>query len=304
MREPGQPGVRASFTDFAAEARAHLPGYMNWLMDTDMVPAYRYYREVLQLLSEGHCTKDIAERLHLGRQELADRIARDGDRGDAVVAALDEMLAGSARRIRGSLHGRERPQPGPGGDHVGAAQARIRWAGINARTVSQALAHSYVSPVLTAHPTEVQRKSILDAERDIARLLTERDEIRARALPKDALAPRALAANELQLRARVLQLWQTRLLRFTKLTVADEIETSLSYYEATFLREIPKLYAHLEQELGREPTVEDVRQLMGASTPHFALQLRNLARVDALGVGQVSPFVAERRAGAGDVGAL
>lgn len=40
-----------SFTDFAAEARAHLPGYMNWLMDTDMVPAYRYYREVLQLLT-------------------------------------------------------------------------------------------------------------------------------------------------------------------------------------------------------------------------------------------------------------
>jgi hypothetical protein len=40
-----------SFTDFAAESRAHLPGYMNWLMSTDMVPAYRYYREVLQLLT-------------------------------------------------------------------------------------------------------------------------------------------------------------------------------------------------------------------------------------------------------------
>ena len=29
------------------------------------------------------------------------------------------------------------------------------------------------------------------------------------------------------------------------------------------------------ERFGREPTVEDVRQLMGASTPHFALQLRN-----------------------------
>ena len=44
--------------------------------------------------------------------------------------------------------------------------------------MSQTLAHSYVSPVLTAHPTEVQRKSILDAERDIAQLLTARDEIK------------------------------------------------------------------------------------------------------------------------------
>src|SRR5690349_18176749 len=119
---------------------------------------------------------------------------------------------------------------------IEVALARLRWAGINSKAVAQTLAHSYLSPVLTAHPTEVQRKSILDAERDLARLLPERDDIRSRALPRDALAPRELAANEAQMRARVLQLWQTRLLRFTKLTVADEIETALSYYEATFLR--------------------------------------------------------------------
>jgi phosphoenolpyruvate carboxylase len=52
------------------------------------------------------------------------------------------------------------------------------------------------------------------------------------------------------MRARVTQLWQTRLLRYSKLTVADEIENALSYYEATFLREIPKLYADLERALG------------------------------------------------------
>lgn len=142
---------------------------------------------------------------------------------------------------------------------IEVALARLRWAGIAPRTVSQTLAQSYVSPVLTAHPTEVQRKSILDAERDIANLLTARDEIRARALPKDALAPRELAANEAQLRARVLQLWQTRLLRFTKLTVADEIENALSYYEATFLRQIPKIYADLERELGQHPVASFLR---------------------------------------------
>ncbi|HUR87840.1 MAG TPA: phosphoenolpyruvate carboxylase, partial [Ramlibacter sp.] len=90
---------------------------------------------------------------------------------------------------------------------IEVALARLRWAGVNSRAVSQLLAHSYLSPVLTAHPTEVQRKSILDAERMIANLLTQRDEIKARALPKDALAPRELAANEAQMRARVLQLW-------------------------------------------------------------------------------------------------
>ena len=140
---------------------------------------------------------------------------------------------------------------------IEVALARLRWAGISTKSISQTLAHSFVSPVLTAHPTEVQRKSILDAERVIAQLLTARDDIKALATAsnaaKDALSPRELAANEMQLRARVMQLWQTRLLRFSKLTVADEIENALSYYEATFLREIPKLYANLERELGQQP---------------------------------------------------
>ena len=144
---------------------------------------------------------------------------------------------------------------------IEVALARLRWAGITPKTISQTLAKSHVSPVLTAHPTEVQRKSILDAERDIAQLLTARDDIKMRGMAssqdthggKDALTPKELSANELQLRARVMQLWQTRLLRFSKLTVTDEIENSLSYYESTFLREIPKLYAELEQSLGNQP---------------------------------------------------
>ncbi len=142
---------------------------------------------------------------------------------------------------------------------IEVALARLRWAGITPRAISQTLAQAHLSPVLTAHPTEVQRKSILDAERDIANLLVARDEIKSHALPKDALAPRELAANEVQIRARVMQLWQTRLLRFTKLTVADEIENALSYYESTFLREIPKLYADLERELGQHPVASFLR---------------------------------------------
>ena len=140
---------------------------------------------------------------------------------------------------------------------IEVALSRLRWAGIAPKTIAQTLASSYVAPVLTAHPTEVQRKSILDAERDIAQLLAVRDDIQVRAQlynsAKDALTPRELAANEALLRARVAQLWQTRLLRYSKLTVADEIENALSYYESTFLREIPKIYADLERELGQYP---------------------------------------------------
>jgi phosphoenolpyruvate carboxylase len=117
---------------------------------------------------------------------------------------------------------------------------RLKKAGISRSQVVKTLGHSHISPVLTAHPTEVQRKSILDAERAIAHLLTEREN----------LLPREHAESEAQMRARVTQLWQTRLLRFTKLTVADEIENALSYYQSTFLTQIPRLYKELEEGLG------------------------------------------------------
>lgn len=128
------------------------------------------------------------------------------------------------------------------------ALERLSEAGVKRGQVVKTLAKSHITPVLTAHPTEVQRKSILDAERAIARLLEVRDQIRDRGA--DALQQQELAENAHHIKARIVQLWQTRLLRFTKLTVADEIENSLSYYESTFLSEIPRLYKQLERDLG------------------------------------------------------
>jgi phosphoenolpyruvate carboxylase len=140
---------------------------------------------------------------------------------------------------------------------IEVALTRLHTAGIAPKQIAETLATSFVSPVLTAHPTEVQRKSILDAERAIAELLTARDDTKAKCvvvrLKPDTLTARELATNEAQIKARVLQLWQTRLLRFTKLSVADEVENALSYYENTFLSQIPKLYAELERKLGQHP---------------------------------------------------
>jgi phosphoenolpyruvate carboxylase len=124
-----------------------------------------------------------------------------------------------------------------------AAFARLRASGHTPKSIAKVLKSAFISPVLTAHPTEVQRKSILDAERAIAGILSARDAIDLIARDKSVL--------ELQLRARVTQLWQTRLLRYTKLQVADEIENALSYFEATFLKEIPRLYEDVEERVGK-----------------------------------------------------
>lgn len=117
---------------------------------------------------------------------------------------------------------------------------RLADKGIRADAIAAVLRTAYISPVLTAHPTEVQRKSILDAERAIAELIGQRDDLHT---------ARDLKSNEALLRARVTQLWQTRMLRYAKLTVADEIENALSYYRSTFLKQIPRLYADVEEAL-------------------------------------------------------
>jgi phosphoenolpyruvate carboxylase len=119
--------------------------------------------------------------------------------------------------------------------------ARAQQAGIPPARLGAFFAGAMVVPVLTAHPTEVRRKSTIDREMEVAELIATRDR----------LAPTAaeLAANETALHRAVLTLWQTNPLRSTRLRVIDEVANGLSYYDHTFLAELPRFYADLEEEL-------------------------------------------------------
>ncbi len=140
------------------------------------------------------------------------------------------------RRRRAHLLAGSAPQAGS----VSAALSKLDTAGVTGKSVQKFFDDALVSPVLTAHPTEVQRKSILDAGREIARLLALRD------LPMTA---REKQRNAQLLHAEIAQLWQTRMLRYSRLTVDDEIENALSYYRITFLRELPGLMDDIEEEV-------------------------------------------------------
>ncbi len=118
---------------------------------------------------------------------------------------------------------------------------RIRAAGIAPQTVRKVLDIALVSPVLTAHPTEVSRKSILQCQHEVARLLDTRDRM--------ALTPEETAENDLALRRAVLTLWRTRMLRPNRLAVVDEIRNGISYYDETFFSELPRLYGQFEDQL-------------------------------------------------------
>ncbi|HEX3417869.1 MAG TPA: phosphoenolpyruvate carboxylase, partial [Stellaceae bacterium] len=119
--------------------------------------------------------------------------------------------------------------------------ARAHQAGIPPARLGAFFASAMVVPVLTAHPTEVRRKSTIDREMEVAELIAERD--------RSAPTATELAANEAALHRAVLTLWQTNPLRSTRLRVIDEVANGLSYYDHTFLAGLPRFYADLEEEL-------------------------------------------------------
>jgi len=128
------------------------------------------------------------------------------------------------------------PRPGS----FSHALARIRSAGVTPQALRAWFSRAQISPVLTAHPTEVQRQSVLDCEREIARLI---------GLPQDAARDAALGRE-------VLRLWLTSMLRLAKLDVKDEIANGLAYFDMTFFAVLPEVYAALEAELAARFGIE------------------------------------------------
>lgn len=116
-----------------------------------------------------------------------------------------------------------------------------RKAGVTTRQLQDFFETALVSPVLTAHPTEVQRKSILTVQMDLARLLANRE--------RGPMTEEEEQANLEDLQRSVLTLWQTAILRGNKLSVTDEVANGLTFYDYTFLRQMPRFYATLEDQL-------------------------------------------------------
>ncbi|MEJ7934543.1 phosphoenolpyruvate carboxylase [Sphingobium sp. AN558] len=132
----------------------------------------------------------------------------------------------------------------PGAD-VASALARLESHGIGKDKVFDLLSHALIVPVLTAHPTEVRRKSMIDHRNRISALMLLRDAGRAETDDGEDL-------DEAICR-QIALLWQTRPLRREKLVVSDEIDNVLTYFRDIFLPVLPALYARWERDLGARP---------------------------------------------------
>jgi len=150
---------------------------------------------------------------------------------------LFSMLANLAEDRQGKLNE-------SGGDIASALQ-RLSEQGIGTEAVRHLLEHALIVPVLTAHPTEVMRKSMIDHRNRIAELMRHRDLGRLETPEGDAI--------EAAIVRQIALLWQTRPLRRERLYVADEVDIALTYLRDIFLKVLPALYARWERALGSRP---------------------------------------------------
>ena len=194
----------------------------------------------------------IGAALQLPSQRAAEQLAAevqaidtDMARGVASAFALyfDLVnLAEETNRVR-SLRQRERERhPAPIGESVADAIAHLKARGVTADPLAALLRDLHIELVLTAHPTEAKRRTILSKVERITRSV--------HALMNDSdLLPRERAAHLAILRAEITALWLTDRARTARPAVTDEVRTILYFVESVFWEALPRLSADLEAAL-------------------------------------------------------
>jgi phosphoenolpyruvate carboxylase len=152
------------------------------------------------------------------------------------------LLANTAEDVHHERRRRFHRSAGSGHQEgsIAAVFDRLSDRGVSGEDVASVLSTLRVSPVLTAHPTEVRRKTVLDALGRIADLLYERGRV-------DPDTPERGSIED-ALRLEVLVLWQTAILRLSKLRVRDEINESLRYYDTSLFEVVPALQRDIARE--------------------------------------------------------
>ncbi len=162
---------------------------------------------------------------------------------DALRFAHSFVVFSQLINIAEDQGARRRLRAGEGAERsLAGAIGRLADEGVDAAAVRGLLDHALVMPVITAHPSEVRRKSVIDRVSRIAEAFDAHDRA----------APEARAPIEADLARQILILWATRQLRPVSLGVADEIDNAVSFFARTFLTELPRVYADLEAALGRD----------------------------------------------------
>ncbi len=112
---------------------------------------------------------------------------------------------------------------------------------LDSATVAEALEGALVAPVITAHPTETRRRTVFVTQHRITELMRLHAEGHTQTDSGRSI--------ETELRRQILTLWQTAIIRLSRLQISDEIAAGLRYYPASFFEVMPKVNAEVREAL-------------------------------------------------------
>lgn len=203
---------------------------------------------VFDLVERARVESFRVRRSEIDRAELAG-LFRDIDVHQAIpvirafthFALLANVAEDIHRERRRAVH--EAAGEPPQDSSLAATYRKLDHAQLDADAVAEALTGALVSPVITAHPTETRRRTVFDTQHHITELMRLR--LHGHTRTDDG------RDIETELRRHILTLWQTALVRLSRLKISDEIETGLRYYPAAFLDVIPRVNAEVRTALQR-----------------------------------------------------
>jgi phosphoenolpyruvate carboxylase len=207
-------------------------------------PALFEMEERIRTLAKARRAGDHTATLHLA----AEIAALSPDTARAVASAFTLYfdlvnLAEEAQRDR-ALREREREQhPEPISESIGEAIAILEDRGVTADQVAALLRQLRIELVLTAHPTEAKRRTILSKLRRISEIL--------HSLYNSDPLPRERGAYDAALGAEIASLWLTHRARTARPAVTDEVRTGLYFVDAIFWDVLPRIYADLDAALAK-----------------------------------------------------
>ena len=150
-------------------------------------------------------------------------------------------------RVNRERHAQRPGQARP--ESIADAVQRLAAAGATAEQVQELLERLYISPTLTAHPTEARRRAVLDKLQTIAARLADRS--LPVSLPRLDRPLNDSELDEKALRRTLTALWQTDELRSTAITVEDEVRNALYFVDQTIMEVVTWLYDDLRAALAK-----------------------------------------------------
>lgn len=202
-------------------------------------PAIFEMEEHIRLLAKARRSGDVSAAQKL-QQEVSSLKTGEARAVSASFAAYFNLanLAEENQRVKLLRQIEDEKYPEPINESIGAAFAILKERGVGHEQISALLENLSIELVLTAHPTEARRRTILSKMGRIAQLLQRLDQ--------NSLSLRERDAVINSLRGEISSLWYTDRARADKLTVTDEARTGLYFVDAFFWNIIPAIYNELE----------------------------------------------------------